>query len=268
MDPIKSLYYVYAVTHQCSDMRHPEIGIDNMHPLECIRYNQLFALVSKVAWEEFNQEKLSLKMKDANWLENSVRQHTAIVNAIDSSSGIIPMRFLTLCKGLEDIKNFLQLHESQLEKGLRSVQGAKEWGIKVFCNSKKLEQRLMILETQPHLAEPKIPESSQGRAFLVYKKKKRKVKENLAKVCEEFRNECHSRLAVLARQAQLIPLQAKEYAGRPESMIFNSAYLVNDEDWEHFKEMVDWLSLHYKDHGFDIVHSGPWPPYHFIKQLH
>jgi hypothetical protein len=48
-------------------------------------------------------------------------------------------------------------------------------------------------------------------------------------------------------------------------MLLNGVYLVDDEDEDRFRRVVDELSEEYSRVSVTVELTGPWPPYNFVK---
>ena len=261
------IFYVYAVTSIDNNVQYPEQGIDGEHLVECISVGGIQALVSKVSRTVFSRDSLVQKMADPIWLEKAVRIHTAIVNAIHSDRGIVPMRFLTLCKNKEEVERFLQQNASDIECALNSVSGCSEWGVKVYCDNQKLERQVLEQDEHIQLLEKQIAELKAGTSFLMKKRKARLAQEALARICNQRIDECHSHLVAFASGVEQVALQKGSIADRANSMVLNNAYLVDDRRSDDFEKMVGWLNQQFGEQGFEVSLSGPWPPYHFVNRV-
>ena len=260
------IYYVYAVTRSGAAVQHPELGILENQEIISVENVGLRALVSLVPAHKFTREALEHSMTDLGWLERMVRAHTGIVTAIESESGVVPMRFCTVCRSLQKVSDFLASNKTVLLDILDQVKGAHEWGIKVYCDTKKLGSSLLMPENPGERSKPD-KHATTGTSFLLRKKKMLEQRKSMADIRGQCTSDCHNRLDVHAISSLVTALQDKELTGRSEEMIFNGAYLVNQAKAKDFHSTVARLTRQYTDLGFDIVQSGPWPPYHFIEAL-
>lgn len=258
---METVYYVYAVTRMGEETSHPDLGIDGENAIGRVVHEGLQAIVSSVSRELFSREQLQKNMSDIAQLERMVRSHADIVRSIESGGGVVPMRFCTVCEDADDVLQFLKKHSKGIIEVLDEVKGAYEWGVKVFCDATRLQS----------LAEVDDGESASavitGTSFLLKKKRTLQLKKNLSTLKIQCADECHHRLEPHAVNSQMASIQGKEITGRSDDMIFNGAYLVKKQHTNDFRNTVARLARHYVEQGFDIVSSGPWPPYHFVNEL-
>jgi hypothetical protein len=61
----------------------------------------------------------------------------------------------------------------------------------------------------------------------------------------------------------VLPAQSRELAGYRGDMVFNGAYLVEDERVAAFTALLDELGSQYAPLGLAFDLTGPWPAYNF-----
>ena len=54
-------------------------------------------------------------------------------------------------------------------------------------------------------------------------------------------------------------------SGHEGEMLLNGVYLVEDEDAEEFRRVVEELDADFRQRGATVELTGPWPPYNFVK---
>ena len=261
------IYYIYAVASRDNNILYPSAGIEQTYPVQCVPHNNLQAIVSEVPYTHFNRAYLQQKMDDMSWLEEAVRSHASVVNEIHSDLGVVPMRFLTLCRDVTEIENFLLENELALQEALESVSGTSEWGVKLFCDTDRLQHTLLENDTQFRALDERIAELPKGTSFLLSKKKKKLAKESIARICAKYAGDCHSHLESLAKDVEEIAVQYEGHEERSDFLIYNGAFLVSNDRSDAFIDRVYRLGLEFKEQGIEVVHSGPWPPYHFVKSV-
>ena len=77
---------------------------------------------------------------------------------------------------------------------------------------------------------------------------------------EAPRREIHDKLAAVAEEALLNPVQAVDPGGHPGEMFFSGVYLIADEEASDFRSAVRELAERFDRRGVDIVLGGPGPP--------
>jgi hypothetical protein len=86
-----------------------------------------------------------------------------------------------------------------------------------------------------------------------------------AMASEAPRREIHDKLAAVADEALLNPLQAVDPGGHPGGMFLSGVYLIADEEASDFRSVARELAERFDRRGIEIVLTGPWPAYNFVK---
>jgi hypothetical protein len=73
-----------------------------------------------------------------------------------------------------------------------------------------------------------------------------------------------AKFAVESRQNELLDSKA---TGKGEPMILNAAYLIKQSGLEAFNNELAKIQEEQNPFGYELVVSGPWPPYNFVKSL-
>jgi hypothetical protein len=82
---------------------------------------------------------------------------------------------------------------------------------------------------------------------------------------EAPRREIHDKLAAVAEEALLNPPQAVDPGGHPGEMFLSGVYLIADEGASDFRSAARELAERFDRRGIEIVLTGPWPAYNFVK---
>jgi hypothetical protein len=222
------------------------------------------AIVSRVSLRDFGPERLDENLDDMRWLEARVRAHQGILDAVAASRTLIPMRFCTIYRSEERVRKMLEQHHAGFVKALARLDGKREWGVKVYCDSQVLAQKVGLVSDRAKKLEAEIAARSSGAAYFLRKKLDETITEEAEHVRDEFAQRSHDRLAVHAAEAVINPLLAKELTGRKEPLVLNGAYLVAEEQLAAFRAELTALQDECGNLGFSYEMTGAWPPYNFV----
>jgi hypothetical protein len=279
-------YYVYGVVGRDGGQPLeglPGEGIDPACPVYALPYSQpaaaaseavlrrtgrstdqtLQAIVSQVSLRDFGQERLEENLDDLRWLEAKVRSHQDILDTVAASHTLIPMRFCTLYRTEERIREMLEQHHADFVQALTRLEGKREWGVKVYCDNKVLAQRAGQVSDRVKEIEAEMAAKSSGAAYFLKKKLEETIAAEVERISDEQAQFSHDRLSSRAAEAIISPLQSKELTGRQEAMVLNGAYLVAEDQLAAFRAELASLQDEYGDLGFSYEMTGPWPPYNF-----
>lgn len=232
--------YVYCVAaddHPVPDMRQ---GIVSGGPIQSVSQGGLQAIVNRVPLDQFGQSALDHNAQDARWVEQKARAHDAVLKTALASGPILPLRFCTILRDADAVRDVLAFHQDDLRAALASVAGKKEWGAK-----------FMMPE------EAVAPELRSGREYLATRQ--RQVRGREVQDAGRLAKEWHQKLAAVASDSTLLPL-GRDAAS---AVVLNAAYLVRDPDEPGFHS----LARRFAEPGREQLTcevTGPWPPYNFV----
>ncbi len=265
IEPGATAYYVYAIVGKDSlSGELPEASVDSAYPLYQIPYQGLSAVVSLVSLAEFGEEELEQNLKDAVWLENTVRAHQAVLEAILSQTALVPMRFCTLFLSEARVLEMVAAHAEEFAKTLANLADKQEWGVKVYYDEEFLSRRIEETSQKIQTFKADIAGKSSGAAYFSKKKLEALIAEEVERACNSATQSSHDRLAARAVELRVLPPQEKEVTGRKEVMGLNGAYLVAGEGMAAFHVQLEELGREYGPLGFEYELTGPWPPYNFV----
>jgi hypothetical protein len=275
-------YYVYGVVDRDGGQPLeglPGEGIDPACPVYALPYTgptataseavlrstdqTLQAIVSQVSLRDFGQERLEENLDDMRWLEARVRVHQDILDQVVATHTLIPMRFCTLYRSEERVREMLQQHHADFVQALARLEGKREWGVKVYCDSQALAQRVGQVSDRVEELEVEMATKSSGAAYFMKKKLEETIAAEVERISDEQAQCSHDRLSSHAAEAIISPLQGKELTGRQEVMVLNGAYLVTEDQLAAFRAELANLQDEWGVLGFIYEMTGPWPAYNF-----
>jgi hypothetical protein len=256
----QQLVYLYCVADKKPELKKIEGLADDLY-LVC--HNGLYAVAGKVEEEEFGQEGLKRNMADFEWVKAKASVHERIIEQVMDDTDVIPFKFGTLFNTNDSLKAMLEEYGEEFKAILRKLENKEEWGVKIYCDTKK--SKAFSINDEPEILEieDRINSSSVGKAFFLKKKKNELLAQTINRKINEYGQESFDLLKDLSFEARINKLLPKEVTEREDEMILNSVFLINKEEVDDFTSMVDTLKMHYENEGFYIYCTGPWPPYNF-----
>ncbi len=222
--------------------------------------------MSQVRLAEFGEEPLKGNLVDVRWLEEKVRRHEEIVEAIMAEGPILPAKLCTIFLGDERLRGIIRGESRRLQEGLAYVRGKEEWGLKGFSRRERLQTAIAREDQELRSLAQEIKSRRAGTAFLL---KKRYGESLLWKTLE--REEALARQLVEAVREKVVEVvlnapQPKQATGRKEEMVLNLACLVLKEGAKTFLSEVERWNRRHAKAGLEIIPTGPWPPYTFAPR--
>jgi hypothetical protein len=258
--------YVYAVgrpRHAGMAGRLPGEGIVEHSPVQALAYRDLLCLYSRVPLDQFGREAVEQNLQEPDWVRRRVLAHQAVLISLLSHYTIVPFRFCTVYLGEDRVLSALDAHYAPLDRALRELQGATEWGVKAFSNMEILAAHVEATSTGLQAQREAVARAKPGTAYFLRKKLEQAARREAEPAATQMAQALHARLAAQARRARVNTMQSAAEHGQCDEMFLNAAYLVDDENWPAFRAAFDGLAESFGAQGFTLDLTGPWPPYNF-----
>ena len=178
---------------------------------------------------------------------------------------VIPFKFGTIYNSPDSLTNFITEYSSSLIENFDFIRGKEEWTVKIYCDRISLNKQIDELSEEAAEMEKQIMASSPGKAFLLKRKKYDLVENEMDRLCTQYGQDYYDIFKNLSKSNRLNNLLPKEFTGREETMILNTAFLVCKDKVTDFINTADDLRKRDENSGFFIEVTGPWPPFSFIS---
>jgi len=264
------LVYLYCVSRKEPDFK--DSGLLKQHTKDfgvrvyAISHQGLYAVVSEVSEDEFGEEKFKKNLANFEWIKKKASIHEKIIEGVMKESGVIPFKFGTIFNAEDSLKAMLDEHAQDFKVNLKNLEGKEEWGVKIYCDIKRLKAAVIKEEDGILKIDEEINSSLPGKAYFLKKKKEELIKDAASKKINKYGEACFEILKGLSIEARINKLLPKEVTEREDDMVLNSAFLVDKTKVEEFIEATDNLRIKYNGEGFSFDCTGPWPPYNFCQR--
>jgi len=233
-----------------------------------IPYEELEVVTSLVDLSEFGSEEIQRKaQEDLNWIKEKAQIHQYVIEQAmrvgSNLISVIPMKFGTIFKTEESLKECLRKNCQQFKDSLKKLKGKQEWGVKVYLKE-NIFRKTIEEKNEAVLAKKKEIESlPKGMAFFAQKQIDEVVGQEKNKELDRITEEIFENLGQLAFSKNKSKLLEKDFTGMTEEMIVNAFYLIEESKLDSFQKKVEELKEQYNSLGFEVEAAGPWPSYHF-----
>jgi hypothetical protein len=261
-------FYAYAV------VRPRDGQVDGVLPLEgiipdvavgALSYQDVQVIYSTVPLSIFGQAELEQYLQEANWVRERVMAHQAVLTGLLKDYTVLPFKFCTVYLNKDGILTTLNDNYASFDKTMRDLEGATEWGVKVYCNlnvfAKQVEETSEALRSQREA----LGRAKPGTAYFLRKKLDQSALREAETVITHRVQEIHTQLMQRARRALLNKAQTASEHGHADEMFMNAAYLVADAGWPAFRATLDGMLPTLQQQGITLELTGPWPPYNFAS---
>lgn len=243
----------------------PPGGIVPATSVYTVTYRDLRAVVNLVPLAEFGSEALEANLQNADWTRERVLAHQQVLAALLGDYTLIPFKFCTLFSSEERVRDMLGRHYETLNEVLGRLEGAIEWGVKLYNDPGRLVKWTQENSEALRPRREKLAQASEGAAYFLGKQLQRAVEEEVERAADACVEESHRRLSARAREAVINPVQPVQVHRRQAEMVLNGAYLVAETELAAFRRALASLETTYAHQGFQYELTGPWPPYNFVR---
>jgi len=265
-DACASGCYVYGIAGNDRDLPPGDLmdrGIDPANAVYSVSYQDIRAVVSDVSLGEFGEEALASNLNNMDWLTAKVQAHQSVLDRLSRARTVVPMRFCTVYSSECRVQEMLAQQHDYFVDTLARVEGKQEWGVKVYCATQVLADKVVGLSDVVKSLNSELAEKSEAGAYFLKKKIDDAIITERERITDEVVQDSHNRLWMRSWEAVVNRLQGRDVTNRAEDMVLNGAYLVSQDCVEAFQTELDELRKNYAEPGFSYDLSGPWPPYNF-----
>jgi hypothetical protein len=255
--------WVYCIVAAGRELPDGLAGIGADEPPVLIEEGDVAAVASQVPLSEFGELPLRANLNDLPWLERTVRAHEAVLDALLAEGPVVPMRVCTIYRDGAQVRAILAAGDKLFGDVLSGLAGKAEWGMKIVADRAQLAEHVRARSEAARAFEGEAEGKPAGGAYLARKKIAALVRDESDGLLDELVREAHGRIAEHSAGAVILPAQNRELAGYSGDMVFNGAYLIDDEQAEAVASAVGELLAEYAPLGLSFELTGPWPAYNF-----
>lgn len=234
------LLYLYGVSAKAQAVKIAG-SIDGTSAVEHVEDAGLTAWFSRVSAEEFG-ERLAANMENLEWLSGASVRHQRTVSQISESVTLLPARFGTVFKSEQSLIQHIRNQKDQLTATLARIEGAEEWGVKLFLNSSPPASPIEVTSGRDYL---------RAKSAMVQVKKRTELDPDVV----EFARELQS---VAADSAP-----AGKVSSGQNNLEWQASFLVRKKDRPKWDKVLKKYATRWADRR-EIECTGPWPPYSFV----
>ena len=198
-------------------------------------------------------------------VKDMVLDHHRVLQSIIDRCTVLPLRFGAVFASDGSVEAALEEHRAALCEALERVDGACEWGIKLFGDRAILRRGLAEQSQTIRAARENIDATTEGRAFFLRRKLEQIAEQEIGHAIGHCIADSRQLLLRAARATATLKAQPPAIHGRAGEMVWNGACLVERDGEDRFFGCVAALKQTYGPSGFDYECTGPWPPSSFAE---
>ena len=200
---------------------------------------------------------------DPDRIKTMILDHHRVLQSVIEGRTVLPLRFGAVFSDDDGVAAALAQHGQVLREALERIEGAREWGVKIFCNHDVLRPCLRQDLDAVRVAHAQIETASTGRAFFLRRQLEDRVEQETRQAIIRCIADSRQRLSAVARTTATLNIQPPAIHRRAGEMVWNGACLVARDRENVFLAAIDALRSGSRRSGFDYELNGPWAPCSF-----
>jgi hypothetical protein len=256
---------VYGVVDAGSDTSDAPAGIDGAN-VRLQAHGDVAALVSILDGGVYAGPEVEARSADLEWLGPRARAHDLVVTWASDRGAVVPLPMFSLFRDDEGIRAMLQSRGESLARALAHVRGRKEFGVRLFRIDDALASNLGALSPRIAELERSAAAASPGQRYLLTRKLEAERAEELRRIGNDVAQGALDALSEHAAAAALDALPRRTLEGMAGTAVLNASFLLTRDAEEPFRRALTALIAEHEPHGFRFEFTGPWPPYHFVRE--
>jgi Gas vesicle synthesis protein GvpL/GvpF len=257
--------YAYAVTPAALAAAAAPPGIDDAAVRTVVERN-VAALVSSVDAGTYAPDRVEQLTEEVGWLAPRAAAHDAVVTWAGDRGPVVPLPIFTLFHDESRVKQMLRERGKELQATLDRVGAGQEYGLRIFRLDEPLARHVSTLSPRVQALERQAREANPGQRYLLERKLETERRNEMRRIAADVARESFDVLAPLALEAVREPLPAKGRDDAAGVAVLNAFFLVRRDALQPFQKSLTAIVREHEAHGFRFDFTGPWPPYHFVRE--
>lgn len=255
-----TIEYVYCVVPATLATDDAPRGIDRAS-VRRVAHDDIAALVSSLDATDYAGTVPAERMAEPEWLTPRAVTHDALVTWAGDRDAVVPFPMWVMFSNEQAIAEMLAGRAAEFRAVLDRVRGAREFGVRVTGNQAALSAAAERMDSALSALEQQASTASPGQAYLLRRKLAESRKAATRDAAARIAQQAHDALAERSRASLARATAVSEEPG----VLLDGAYLVSDEQYESFRAALTDLIATYEPAGLRFDFTGPWPPYHFVR---
>lgn len=260
------MLYAYGAVRPEAPIAHAPRGLDDSTVTLHAHAGQVAVLVSSLDAAVYASDAMETRAADVEWVGPRAVAHDAVLSWASDLGGVVPFPMFTLFASPESLRGMLRERGRSLDALLDRVSPSQEWTVRLFRLDDRAAAALSL--TSPAMAEiaRRAGDAAPGQRYLLERKADELTGAELRRVSGETAREAFTALSALGEQSVRDALPAAPSGARPAGVaVLDASFLVRRDRADAFRSAAAQLAGAVEPRGFRVELSGPWPPYHFVR---
>lgn len=243
---ISMIYAILSVKKNSGKLNALLVGMKGIlgAGLYVVPFNEIAVVVSDINKAELIADK------------SSAIEYAGVIETLAQQFTLLPVRYGSVMESTDTIKKMLGRNYNEIQQNLLKVKNKVEFGLKVFCDSKKIKTEIKAKSEIESKTEPlQNSKNSVYRDYLNKKLKEHRIEELLLAHVDTII------LDITTHLAQLNPIHKFKKMVSATNII-DAVFLIEKDKKKCCINIVNDLQNKYPN--LHLMLTGPWPPYNFV----
>ncbi|MGA7579451.1 MAG: GvpL/GvpF family gas vesicle protein [Desulfobaccales bacterium] len=257
--------YLFCLVPATSLPHLKDTAVEGLPNLTAERFQDITAVLSPVALEEFCGPEAEANLQDLSWLAPRLARHQEIIGGLMRRSPVLPLPFGTLFSSRDSLARCLARHRQAIRAFWEGVADREEWAVKGFLDRDRARQRLFSQARSGQGAE--LDALPPGARYF----REQRLRSELECQIRSWLKETLGRARTLIRESvsascprRLLP---RDITGQRQEMVANWAFLVPRAQLAAFGARLNRANRLGASYGLTFTSTGPWAPFSFAPAL-
>lgn len=258
------IVYVYGIVAASAPVESAPRGLDDA-PVTLVTEGALAALASQLDAATYAGGVAEARAGEVGWIGPRAVAHDAVLTWASDAGGVVPFPMFTLFSDAGAVRAMLRERSESLAAMLGRVAPAQEFGVRLFRDDAAAAAALA--ERSPSVAEleRQARSAAPGQRYLLQRKLEGERRAELRRLGGEEASRLFDLLSPLALEGAREAVAAPAEAGAGTAVL-DASFLVPRDGVEAFRETLGDAAADLERRGFRVEFTGPWPPYHFVRE--
>jgi hypothetical protein len=219
----------------------------------------------------YSADALETNTANVEWLSPRALAHDRVLTWASDRGAVVPLPMFSVFSGADAVQRMLNERSAQLVAALDRVRLGREYALRVYRIDEELIAALPALSSRIRELGESAAAAAPGQRYLIERKLAAEQRGEMRSVSQSVAD---SVMATLGRHVvdfvrSPIPRFATPEgaeASTPGTMVLNAAFLVAPDRLAEFQRTLTEIVEREQPHGFRFDFTGPWPPYHFVRE--
>lgn len=214
----------------------------------------LWLIAADAPLEQYGEGPIERGLQDLSWVSSCAVPHEAVIERASRSGTVLPMKLFTLFRSDERALEHVAKQRKRIERLLKKLAGREEWGVRLT-----LDEVAALARARADAARE--AGGSPGASFLLRKKKEQDATHEIVVRARERADELYEELTAAADEARR---RSPPPGPAGKRVLLEGAFLIERGKVKRFQALARALAKELE--GYELMLTGPWPPYNFLAE--